>query len=311
MAFPVMTLAFDVDPVVAKDFSLMIQSCGMVCAAFSIIFMKVKLEWHAVLHCSLGGIIGTILGLEVIDPILTPAMKKMGFVSVWFSFAFSLFLLNLYHKRKTYHTIPEFGLGKTLILMATGIIGGIFTSVAGSGLDICTFSMLTLLFRISEKVATPTSVALMAANTLVGTYWRAVMMRDISQEAFDFLAVCVPVVVVGAPLGSVIGSHFHRHILASFVYISDTIALISAFCLVKQNKKLLIMSFSIIITGFVFFVFITSIGERLMKKVEKRRVESLEANTQQLDERVDIIETRPHESHMQPWLVKISQAIDI
>lgn len=41
VAFPVMTLAFKIAPVVARDFSLLIQSCGMTAAAFTIIWMKV------------------------------------------------------------------------------------------------------------------------------------------------------------------------------------------------------------------------------------------------------------------------------
>ncbi|ETN73898.1 hypothetical protein NECAME_13351, partial [Necator americanus] len=38
---------------------------------------------------------------------------------------------------------------------------GIFTSFAGSGVDICIFSINTLLFRVSEKTATPTTVVIM------------------------------------------------------------------------------------------------------------------------------------------------------
>ena len=56
-----------------------------------------------------------------------------------------------------------------------GFIGGNFSALAGSGVDICSFSVLSLLFRISEKVATPTSVVLMAINTCVGFYWRQLM----------------------------------------------------------------------------------------------------------------------------------------
>lgn len=41
VAFPVMTLAFSIKPSIARDFSLMIQSCGMVAASFTIFFMKV------------------------------------------------------------------------------------------------------------------------------------------------------------------------------------------------------------------------------------------------------------------------------
>ena len=39
VAYPVMTLAFSIKPSVARDFSFMIQSCGMTAAAFTILFM--------------------------------------------------------------------------------------------------------------------------------------------------------------------------------------------------------------------------------------------------------------------------------
>lgn len=212
-----------------------------------------------------------IFGLHVIDPVLTPPYKKMGFVCIWFTFAFALFLLNRYHKRRTYKIIPDFKLWKGIVLFLTGIVGGIFSSFAGSGLDICSFSVLTLLFRVSEKTATPTSVILMAGNTLVGFYWRHVMMDGgISTEAWEFFGVCVPIVVFGAPFGSVIGTHFHRLVLAALIYIIDTVALISAFCLVPLTPWLIGTSVGIIVFGFVFFFIITKVGERLMMNIDKR-----------------------------------------
>ena len=51
VAFPVMTLALKVNPVVARDFSLMIQSCGMTAAAFTIWWMGVRLEVFFFLSC--------------------------------------------------------------------------------------------------------------------------------------------------------------------------------------------------------------------------------------------------------------------
>ena len=68
---------------------------------------------------------------------------------------------------------------------------------SSSGIDICTFSILTLLFRVSEKVATPTSVVLMAINTLVGFMYRQLAMGGVEREAIRFFTVCVPVVVIG------------------------------------------------------------------------------------------------------------------
>ena len=54
VAFPVMTLALHISPAVARDFSLGIQSCGMSAAAFTIFWMKLKLEKHSLLFCSIG-----------------------------------------------------------------------------------------------------------------------------------------------------------------------------------------------------------------------------------------------------------------
>ena len=35
---------------------------GMTCAAFTIFWMRIKLEWHSILFCNLGSIFGLILG---------------------------------------------------------------------------------------------------------------------------------------------------------------------------------------------------------------------------------------------------------
>jgi len=103
VAFPVMSLALGIKPSVARDFSLMIQSCGMTAAAFTIFWMKVKLEWHSLVFCSLGAVAGMVTGLEVVDKALSPPEKKLGFVCIWFSFAFALFLLNREHKEDVRH----------------------------------------------------------------------------------------------------------------------------------------------------------------------------------------------------------------
>jgi len=270
----VMTLALGIKPAVARDFSLMIQSCGMSAAAFTIFWMKVKLEWHSLVFCSLGAIAGMIFGLEVVDTALTPPEKKLSFVCIWFSFAFALFLLNREHKRKTFDLIPRFGAWQAAILLAVGFLGGIFSSVAGSGVDICSFSVLSLLFRVSEKVSTPTSIVLMAINTCVGFYWRQMMTTTgVEEDAWGFLAVCVPIVVIFAPLGSIISSHFHRQVLAVLVYILDTIALVTAFVVIPITLQLGIMSGCLLLGGFLIFLLMSKAGQRLLEQEEQRQRE--------------------------------------
>merc|ERR1712151_503884 len=185
VAFPVMTLALGIAPPVARGFSFMIQRVGMVAAAFTILVMRVAVEWKSLIYVTLGGVVGIIVGLEKIAPRLSPPYSKMYFVVIWSSFAVGLFMLNRNHGRKVYDYIQGWEEGvlwrapgdsgkyininwKRETLLGFGVLGGIFSAMSGSGIDICSFSALTLLFRVSEKVATPTSVVLMAINTSVG-----------------------------------------------------------------------------------------------------------------------------------------------
>ncbi|KAK2192747.1 hypothetical protein NP493_23g01011 [Ridgeia piscesae] len=139
VAFPVMTLVLGVHPSVARDFSVMVQACGMTAASLSIFMQGIHFEWYALLIGSLGGAIGAVSGFYTVDRYFDPKQKKMGFVSIWFSFAFALFMLNRYSKRKTYYKIHNMRLWKATVLLVAGIVGGLFTSFAGNGLDICCF----------------------------------------------------------------------------------------------------------------------------------------------------------------------------
>ena len=271
MAFPVLTLALKATPAVARDVSLMVQACGMSTATMSMMLQSIQVEWHSIVFCFSGGALGALSGFYTIDLWLTGIQKKMCFVTIWFSFAFALFLLNRYHKRKTYYQIHNFTPLKGLALFVTGIVGGLFTSFAGGGLDICSFSMLTLLFRVTEKVATPTSVVLMASNSCLCFYWRTMVQQTMSREALDYIGVTAPIVTIMAPIGATLGSHFHRLVLASFVYVLDTVALVSAYVILGPDlvgTALLYVSIGIIVFGFFFFSILTRMGNRTIEEYE-------------------------------------------
>ncbi|KAI6197564.1 hypothetical protein M3Y94_01239300 [Aphelenchoides besseyi] len=256
VAFPVMTLLLHIDPVAARDFSLMIQSCGMAASSFTVIWMRVKVEWHSIAYSSLGAFFSIILTLQFWDNILTGQQKKMLFVSIWFAFAISLLILNLQRKRITYDTIPDFNVWKASILFATGFFGGLLSGFCGSGVDICSFSILTLLFR----VATPTSVILMCLNTWIGFYWRSLMMSEISSLAYEYFLVSIPVVVTCSPMGAFLSSHLHRQVLASFRWWD--------FLITRPPLSLIIIGGVIIIVGMLFFFCLSKIGQRLSERIQ-------------------------------------------
>jgi uncharacterized membrane protein YfcA len=220
----------------------------MAASGFTVVYMRIKIEWHAIILCSAGAFFSVILGLQFCDDFLTGQEKKMMFVSVWFSFGVALLILNRQHKRITYDRIQQFCKWKGLLLLFTGFIGGFLTALTGSGVDICSFCMLTLMFRISEKVATPTSVVLMWINTWIGFYWRQLIMNDISSLAWEYFSVSVPVVVTMSPLGALVASVLHRQVLAGLIYLLETLSVIG-FLLTGPEAVLIYAGLIIIAMG--------------------------------------------------------------
>jgi len=105
--------------------------------------------------------------------------------------------------------------------------------VTGSGLDIVTFSLLVLTWRLNEKIATPTTVILMGCNALVGFAWRLLGPGEpIPAEAWTYLQVCIPVVVIGAPVGTWLAARSPRLLV---------VAILCASILVQFEAALLII----------------------------------------------------------------------
>ncbi len=268
VAFPVSTLALQVDPSVARDLALMVQGCGMSCASIAIIFMGVTIEIYTLVFSSLGAIVGLIFGLYIVDPAIGAIGKKMAFVSIWFAFAFVLVILNRSNKRTTFNRIQNFNWWKCLVLIITGFVGGVFTSFAGTGLDITVFSVLTLLFRMSEKVVTPTSVILMASNSLIAWYYRTVVFQLMTQEAWDFITVTAPIVTIMAPLGALLGTHFHRVVLAAFVIALNVAGLIAGYAILRPLTPALIGTSVGFIVGFGgLFMGLNYAGQKMLDRL--------------------------------------------
>ena len=71
-----------------------------------------------------------------------------------------------------------------------------------------------------------------------GFFWRALMTdAGVEPDAWNYLAVCVPIVVFFAPFGSIVSSHFHRQVLAALIYVIDTVALVTAFAVIPMTLE--------------------------------------------------------------------------
>lgn len=255
IAYPVMTILFDISPDVARNFSFSIQSVGMTFAAIWILLSGIKIEKTYLLLAGSGGFFGIIFGSYFIIPLISPGYAKMMFVSFWLSFGLALFVVNYVKENNSVQSLPGLGFKQKGELISIGVIGGIFSSIFGNGIDICTFSYVVLKYGLSEKVATPTSVILMASNAIVGFILHLFFLDTFDAEAFNYWLVCIPVVVFGAPLGAFVINQVGRKKIATLLILIIVIQFITAIFVVKPDIQLILFSFIVFLLGlFLFFV---------------------------------------------------------
>lgn len=201
IAFPVFTKVLQIPPGDAKVFSLAIQSVGMVAASIAILMMRVKVLWPVIGWVSLGGILGLIIGAVFLSAFLPANVIRMLFTVMAVSLGLTLLCLNSGFRLNNI-VLPNIRLREINILLLVGFLGGVLSGLVGSGIDMLCFAVLVLLFRISESIATPTSVILMAIQSVFGVLLQVFILGGINAQVQAYWLAAVPVVVVGAPLGA-------------------------------------------------------------------------------------------------------------
>ncbi len=248
VAFPILTKVLQVSPHDAKVFSLAIQSVGMSAASLTIVAMRSKVEWRFIRWASLGGVPGIILGSIFLAPFLPPDIIKFSFTMMVSSFAVVLFAFNR-TKRVRNLIIPFWGKREQFFSLLAGLLGGIISGLVGTGMDIFCFSIMVLLFRLCEKVSTPTSVILMAINAVAGFILHKYVIGDFVEPVLNYWLAAVPVVVVGAPIGAMLCSLLKRKTIVRLLIYLIFIELVSSFLLIALSTTLIYFSL------FVFLLF--------------------------------------------------------
>lgn len=257
IAYPAMTLLFNIEPDVARNFSFAIQSFGMTCAAIWIFLSGIRIEKTYLLVAGTGGFIGILFGSFAVIPFVLPGYAKMMFVSFWLSFGIALFVVNFVKDNHSVDSLPSLTRGQKAELFLVGITGGIFSSVLGNGLDICTFAYVVLKYGLSEKIATPTSVILMASNAIVGFALHSLVLETMQTEALNYLLVCIPVVIFGAPLGAFVISKIGRKTIAGLLILIIVVQFITAIFVIRPGSELMIFSAAIFTSGILLFFVLT------------------------------------------------------
>jgi uncharacterized protein len=235
VAYPIFTLILKIAPPVARNFAFAIQSIGMTSASLLIIGLRLKVDWNYIIFVTIGGVFGLFLGTYYVVPYISPVQAKLFFVSLYLSFGIALWLQNRRPQREVFENIQNFQNSDKAKLIIFGLVGGIISSIFGTGINIFTFCLMTIYYRVSEKVATPSSVIIMTIETILGLFIHTQLMNDFQPEAFEIWLACVPFVAVFAPLGAFVISKMPRKGIATLLYIILIVQFFGAMLVIKPT----------------------------------------------------------------------------
>jgi hypothetical protein len=124
-----------------------------------------------------------------------------------------------------------------------------------------------LRLRVSESVATPTSVVLMGINALFGALYRGNVQHALTEEVWSYWWVCVPIVTVGAPFGARFIRERSRLFVAGLLYTCIAAQSVAAFFVVPLSAPLLAFSSGVFLAGLLFFRHQANRGVRRLRWV--------------------------------------------
>ena len=261
IAYPIFTLYLNIEPKIASNFAFAIQSIGMTAASLLILNMKMKIDWQYVKYVIIGGLPGLAFGTYQIVPLISPPLAKLFFVSLWLSFGIILWRHNQMKHKIKFEFLQQLKSSDIGLLIIFGFIGGIISSIFGTGINIFTFCLMITYYKIDEKIATPSSILIMTIETIFGLFLHTNLVNDFKKESFEMWLVCVPVVVFFAPLGSFVMNKMSSHLIAKFLSIILFIQFFGAIIVIRPSFILSVISVAVILFGFLIFNYITQLGD--------------------------------------------------
>jgi uncharacterized membrane protein YfcA len=254
IAFPIFTKVLHIAPRDARNFSLAIQSIGMGAATTSIFYLRIPIERRALLCAGLPGIVGVALGAVFVANRIPPIFVRTSFTVLVSSMAVAILIVNREKNVLRNRWMPIFGFREKTILALAGLLGGVVSALVGTGENSVVFMVMVLLFRVDEKIVTPTTVVLMTMVTIPGFLLHLFLLRDFSPAVMGYWLAAVPIAVVAAPLGALICSHMKRHSIVHFLLFLIALEFFSTVILVPLPQPVLWVSLAtLVVCGSIDF----------------------------------------------------------
>lgn len=250
VAFPILSVFFNIDRGLARDFSLMIQSVGMTSAT---IFILTQPETDRRVFRPVVGMLpivcfGYVLGMKTLQAIPVYLIQAF-FLSMITAFAVSYAWGD---HRGTKNSIHFASGGDFLSIGLILVLGGLCASLFGTGADILLYSFLVTRFRLSEKGATRISIMLMAGTSVFGFGYRHLVDSSLTMDQYRTWICAYPVVLFMAPFGAYVLSRINVEWMIKGIVVLN-IAQLAYFNFNRPSvEKLLASGFFTLVLLFLF-----------------------------------------------------------
>ena len=202
VAFPMLSVFFEVERSMARDFSLMIQSVGMTSASILILSRRQRsLTWYRnLLIYIMISFVGFGLA-SMVYSYVSLTMIKLVYVSLAFSFIVNFWITRRFGTAKDHD--PKNRRDWVLIASAC-LMGGTASAFFGNGADMLIYIVLSLFWHIQEREGVDISIIVMAAVSILGTATNLWVFDTISQDTYLMWLAAAPIVILVAPLGNLV-----------------------------------------------------------------------------------------------------------
>lgn len=251
VAFPILSLYFKITPMAARDFSLAIQSIGMVSAAIWILTRKGHdlgtFKW--VPFYALLNFLGFIF-MSSIYSLIPFKITQMLFVSLAISFI-TAYLVTRGAGQQDRVDIDS--RERLLSFSVWSFVGGCAAAMFGTGSDMLIYIALTCFYGMKEKISTDISIVLMAVVTVFGIAYRGLVLDSVQPEVYYMWLAAVPVVLFFAPLGNILLGWVRKETMLWTVMAMNTV---NYLYFMSKNMPLIVPA--LITAGTMLVIFVSS-----------------------------------------------------
>ncbi|MEM8746099.1 MAG: sulfite exporter TauE/SafE family protein [Actinomycetota bacterium] len=241
VAFPVFTKALGVSAADARTFSLSIQAIGMGSAAVIIAITRRAVD-RGVLRLTVpAAVTGYLAGFVVFSAVtLSGAHVKLLFTLVVVVAGVATVLSR---RRAVVEQLAVAPLDTRTVrgwIVVVAALGGVASALFGSGADVAVYLAVTIVLGVRPSVGVATSVVTMAAVSVVGLLVSiatgALVVSSGGTDVLGMWLAAVPIVVVGAPLGSWFADRVSPRALATFIGSLAVVELVSTVLFVEELR---------------------------------------------------------------------------